>query len=380
MFRNSLVAACIIIPALAFADTNRALPVPPSGFDVMQNSIPHGTVTASLNYPTRNHGNRKFSIYLPPGYSTATKYPVLYLLHGVGGSEVAWIGQGSNEGTAQHVMDYLYSKNLAKPMIIVMPMGNMTNTTGDTWLNFGDVLMNDLAPYIQTTYSAATDALNRAIAGLSQGAGQTLNFGPKNSTFFNWVGAFSPAPIAGQPAPNFPDVATTRTNLKLFWLSCGSNEPAYALTNCTNYHNFVTTNNFTQHMFQSEPGLGHEKTTWNRSLYNYAQRIFTGTTTGISDDAAPASGPARVALRMNQDGGTLRFSIFAPSGTVSLEVLRADGSRAAVLGSRPLASGLAEFSWDGRIAGATAPAGVYYAFIRRDGRKAESHRFVLSAQ
>src|SRR3989338_10186553 len=96
--RISLAIACIF-PSLASSDQNQNFPPPPAGFDVLQNGIPHGAVTASRSYPTRNYGNRLFTIYLPPGYSAATRYPVLYLLHGIGGNEVSWIGQGSNEGT-----------------------------------------------------------------------------------------------------------------------------------------------------------------------------------------------------------------------------------------------------------------------------------------
>ena len=378
---NLLAVGLFLIPMLAFSDQNENFPVPPSGFDVMQNGIPHGTVTASLNYPTRNYGTRQFTIYLPPGYSTSTHYPVLYLLHGVGGNQVSWIGQGSNEGTAQHVLDGLYSRSLARPMIIVMPYGNMTNTTGDTWQNFQDVLIDDLIPYIQANYSTTTNGLNRALAGLSMGGGQTLNFGPRNTSLLNWIGAFSPAPNSADAATNFPNLTDARTNIRLFWISCGGADASYALTNCTNYHNFVMNNNISQHLYQLEPNLGHEKLTWNRSLYNFAQRIFPATTGVFHGTGDGKVNQARVVVRMFRDaGGIMRFSLFAPNGSVSLDILRPDGSRAASMGSRNLVSGSTEFSWNGKVEGRSAPVGIYFGSIRWNGVKANGFRFVIAPE
>ena len=171
-----LAAGLVVLPALAHATDPANLPVPPSGFDARSSSVPHGKVDVSLSYPTRNYGMQKVTVYTPPGYSTSQKYPVVYLHHGIGGNEVSWIGMGSNEGNADNIMDYLYSKQMAKPMIVVMPDGN-TEGASDGWTAHEDVLLHDLIPWIEKTYSAATDADSRAIAGLSMGGGQTFNYG-----------------------------------------------------------------------------------------------------------------------------------------------------------------------------------------------------------
>src|SRR5512136_1756346 len=110
------VLGALALPTIAHATDEAKLPPPPAGFNSKNASIPHGKVEASLKYQTAKYGQQKVTVYTPPGYSTSQKYPVLYLFHGIGGNEVSWIGQGSNEGSADNVMDFLYSKQLAKPM------------------------------------------------------------------------------------------------------------------------------------------------------------------------------------------------------------------------------------------------------------------------
>jgi enterochelin esterase-like enzyme len=248
--------------------------VPPQGFDARNGGIPHGTVAASLSYPTRNHGQRKVTVYTPPGYSSAQKYPVLYLHHGIGGNEVSWIGRGSNEGNADNVMDDLYSRQLATPMIVVMPDGNVQDA-GDAFSAFAaheDVLLNDLIPFIEKNYSARTDADGRAIAGLSMGGGQTFNFGFPHTDVFHYIGPYSAAPNTKQPAETIKDVATVKANVRFVFIACGGADGL--IGNSSMYHDFLN-QNAVPHMYQVEPGEGHNKTVWNRSLYNFAQRIFT---------------------------------------------------------------------------------------------------------
>ena len=176
MFFKTVALGLVLLPGLAYASNPANLPAPPQGFDSKNYSIPHGKVELSLSYPTRNYGMRKVTIYTPPGYSTAQKYPVVYLHHGIGGNEVSWVGMGSNEGDAANVMDFLLSKQMAKPMIVVMPDGNV-KTASDAFGAFDDVLLKDLIPWVESHYSVATDADSRAIAGLSMGGGQTFNIG-----------------------------------------------------------------------------------------------------------------------------------------------------------------------------------------------------------
>lgn len=285
MSNKGLLAGLLLLPAVGYSDPPINPPVPPQGFSSLQNNIPHGTLTRSIQYPTRSRGNRPVSIYTPPGYSATggTKYPVLYLLHGIGGNEVAWTGQGTNEGNAQHVMDYLLSKDLAKPMIIVMPYGNITNAGGDGWSIFEDVLLNDLIPYVEENYAASPDSNMRALAGLSWGGGQALNFGFKNYKTFTYIGGFSPAPFMRDPKTIITNPGDVDRVVNFCFVSSGTAEEGDGYgRRASQHHDFWDENNINPHMYTIEQGLGHERNNWNRNLYNFAQKLFTHVPTGVT--------------------------------------------------------------------------------------------------
>jgi enterochelin esterase-like enzyme len=270
----------VLAPAVVHAADRAGLPVPPQGFDAKNANIPHGKVDASVSYPTRNYGMQKVTVYMPPDYSTNQKYPVVYLHHGIGGNEVSWIGQGSNEGNADNIMDYLYSKQMAKPMLVVMPNGKMSGADDfERFANFEDVLLKDLIPWVEATYSAAADADHRAISGLSMGGGQTFNFGFPHTDVFHYIGPYSAAPNTKQPAQTITDVAAVKQNVKVIFIACGGDDGL--IGNSENYHEFLDQNAITN-IYQIEPNQGHTKTVWNRSFYNFAQRIFV--------DAGPSGG------------------------------------------------------------------------------------------
>lgn len=279
-FATVLVLGLSMVPAQAYASDPAGLPVPPQGFDAKSANIPHGKVDLSVSYATRKYGMRKVSVYTPPGYVASEKYPVLYLHHGIGGNEVAWLGQGSNEGNADNIMDYLYSKSMAKPMIVVMPSGKMDGADDfEKFANFEDVLVGDLIPWVEKTYSAATDADHRAISGLSMGGGQTFNFGFPHTDLFHYIGPYSAAPNTKPPAQTITNVAMLKQNVKVIFIACGDQDGL--IGNSENYHKFLDMNSVS-HVWQIEPGQAHTKTVWNRSLYNFAQRIFV--------DAGPPGG------------------------------------------------------------------------------------------
>ncbi len=280
MFAKILIVGSMLVPALVGASDPANLPVPPSGFDSKVSANPHGKLDVSVTYPTRKYNNQKVTVYTPPGYSTSQKYPVVYLMHGIGGNEVSWIGQGSNEGDAANIIDNLLVANKCKPMIVVLPDGKMG--TGDDFVrfaNFGDVLLNDLIPWVEKTYSAATDADSRAIAGLSMGGGQTFNFGFPNTDKFHYIGPYSAAPNTSAPATTIKDVAKVKQDVKVIYIGRGDANGEIT-AGSDQYHNFLDQNNIT-HIYQIEKGLAHEKRTWDRCFYNFAQRIFTGSATDI---------------------------------------------------------------------------------------------------
>jgi enterochelin esterase-like enzyme len=281
MLLKMIAAGMILMPTLVYslADSTN-LPVPPQGFDVKNNNIPHGTLSAALSYPTTKYNQMKVKIYTPPGYSTSKKYPVLYLHHGIGGNESAWTSSspGQAEGNADYVMDYLYSKNLAVPMIVVMPDGNVRSIS-DAFAAFGafeDVELKDLIPWVEKNYSVDTSADMRAIAGLSMGGGQTFNFGFCHTDVYHYIAPFSAAPDTKAPTETIKDINLVNQRIKLIYISYGSTD---GLMNFgQQYHTFLDQKGVF-HFWQIEQGLGHERIVWNRSLYNTAVRLFRDVTT-----------------------------------------------------------------------------------------------------
>ena len=155
----------------------------PAGFDTKRDSIDHGQLDTLIYSSKTVDTLRRVLIYTPPGYSKKKKYPVFYLLHGIGGDEKEWL----RGGNPQIILDNLYAQSKIEPMIVVMPNGRaMKNDRAEgnimaadkvqAFANFEKDLLNDLIPFVEKKYSVYTDREHRAIAGLSMGGGQSLNF------------------------------------------------------------------------------------------------------------------------------------------------------------------------------------------------------------
>jgi enterochelin esterase-like enzyme len=316
MFPKISALGLALLPMLGFASDPAGLPLPPSGYDTKKSTVTHGKLEVSITYPTRKYGNRKVTVYTPPGYSTSQKYPVVYLHHGIGGNEVSWIGQGSNEGQADAILDNLIAENKAKPMVIVMPDGNV-KTASDAFGDFEDVLLNDLIPWVEKTYSVSTEQPMRAIAGLSMGGGQTFNFGFPHTDKFAYIGPFSAAPNTKVPATTIPDPAVVKKNVKLIFISLAPNDNTVGTKNSSQYHDFLDKNNIT-HMYQLEPGVpdnqSHSKIVWDRSLYNFAQRIFTDAATGIVIRPKLEGNRAKILFGRAAGNGTIQTLVARPNG------------------------------------------------------------------
>ncbi|WP_457289223.1 alpha/beta hydrolase [Pedobacter sp. UYP24] len=203
---STLLLLCYGLACLAQQSAGTA----PSGFDTYIDGIPHGRID-TISYASKTVGaNRKVVVYLPPGYNVKKKYPVLYLLHGIGGDEYEWL----NNGKPQNILDQLYNQKKLKPMIVVLPNGRAMSddrATGnimaadkiEAFSRFEHDLLDDLIPFVEQKYSALTSRENRAIAGLSMGGGQALNFGLGNLDKFAWIGGFSSAPNTHSPDGTF---------------------------------------------------------------------------------------------------------------------------------------------------------------------------------
>jgi enterochelin esterase-like enzyme len=263
-------------------------PLPPTGFDKYNSAIPHGKITTVTYYSITVGINRQTLVYTPPGYSTDKKYNVLYLLHGIGGDEREWL----NNGSPQNILDNLYAEQKLEPMIVVLPNGRaMKNddATGDIYAadkvkafeTFEFDLLNDLIPFIDSSYSVSIDRKHRAIAGLSMGGGQSLNFGLKHINKFAWVGAFSAAPNTKSPSALLPKPKSAADSLLQLWISCGTNDGLLYVSKQT--HDYLTRNNV-PHIYSLVDGAGHDWKVWKHGLYHFSQLAFKGTTTSVKEN------------------------------------------------------------------------------------------------
>jgi len=256
---------------------------PPSGYDRVQNNIPHGQVSYFNYQSSATNSQRRARIYLPPGYSTSKKYSVMYLLHGIGGNEDEWY----NNGAPNVILDNLIAAGQIQPFVLVLPYGNAAAGGVDGWENFTKDLLESLIPHIEKNYSVYTDAKHRAIAGLSQGGAQSMNIGLPNVEKFPYIGGFSSSPITKQNNQLFPDGGTkAKANLKLLFLSCGTADNLIFSNN--RVRDYCKSNNIT-HTEWLLQGYGHDWTVWKPSLWNFAQMACAAGFTDETPAATPTS-------------------------------------------------------------------------------------------
>ena len=150
--------------------------------------------------------DRKYAIYLPPGYETSQRsYPVLYLLHGGGDDQTGWV----QFGEVQHITDKAIAEGMATPMIIVMPDANTgkrgysNNATG-TW-RYEDFFFQEFMPFIEKTYRIKADKHYRAVAGLSMGGDGTFTYALHHPELFS-----SACPLSAGTGPLTLEEAKTR--------------------------------------------------------------------------------------------------------------------------------------------------------------------------
>jgi enterochelin esterase-like enzyme len=247
---------------------------PPKGFDVRRGDIDHGKLE-TIEYDSTTVGvKRKTQVYTPPGYSKDQKYPVLYLLHGIGGDEKEW----TRSGAANVVLDNLYADKKAVPMIVVLPNGRASKdlTPRDpipkqspAFALFEKELLTDLIPSIEKTYSVKADRESRALAGLSMGGGQSLNFGLTHLDTFAWVGGFSSAPNTKKVDDLVKDPAEAAKQLRLLWVSCGDRDNLMRISRT--FHE--ADQRKVPHVWHVNSG-GHDFAVWKTNLYHFVPLLF----------------------------------------------------------------------------------------------------------
>jgi enterochelin esterase-like enzyme len=258
-------------------DDKPAVEAAPRGFDQRREDIERGKIE-TVEYESTTVGTRrKALVYTPPGFSAESDatYPVLYLLHGIGGDENEW----RRGGRAEVVLDNLYADEKAVPMIVVLPNGRAQKNdraegnvfqSAPAFATFEHDLLKDLIPFIESKYPVKSGAEHRAIAGLSMGGGQSLNFGLGHLDTFAWVGAFSAAPNTKAPKELIAEPADAAAKLKLLWVSCGDRDNLIRISQ--GVHRYCKENEV-PHIWHVDSG-GHDFSVWKNDLYHFAQKIF----------------------------------------------------------------------------------------------------------
>lgn len=255
--------------------------------------VPHGTV-AKVWYPCSLGFERRMTVYTPSGYEKGNKrYPVLYLLHGMGGDENEW----QNLGRAAQIMDNLIAAGKCEPMIVVMPNGHagMEAAPSENSFNFdnpkgsrGDInyMTNtheanfmDIVNFIDDSYRTKANRENRAIAGLSMGGGQTAVISVNFPDKFGYIGLFSAA-VSNYSNDNPRNTEMTKdfdaklaklfTYKPFYFMAIGDEDFLYQANK--QYREKFDSNNYPYTYVESD--CGHVWKNWRHYLAEYVQYLF----------------------------------------------------------------------------------------------------------
>ncbi len=256
---------------------------PPDDYKNKQDGVNYGTKTSFTYDSTTTGTTRHANIVLPPDYTESKEYPVVYLLHGIGGDENEWFG-----GRPIEIVGNLIAKGEAKEMIMVFP--NIRCRPDDkasydlsvehfqAFDNFINDLRDNLMPYVESHYSVAKGRENTAVAGLSMGGRESLYIGLSMPETFGYIGGFEPAVgvlpydreggLFTEETMTLPDDYKNNTYIMIV----KGNEDTTVGEWPRIYHETLEKNGV-PHTYYEMPG-GHGFSVWNNGLYNFAKRAF----------------------------------------------------------------------------------------------------------
>ncbi len=254
------------------------------------NQVPHGTVSRRWYSSPVLKMQRRLTIYTPPGYENSSKrYPVFYLLHGMGGDEEAWIALGR---TAQ-ILDNLIAKGKAEPMIVVMTNGNVSQEAapGESSLGFYKPTMQlpktmegsmeqsfpDVVSFVDHDYRTLKSKQGRAIAGLSMGGYHALHISKEYPDVFDYIGLFSAAimPDKGVSSPVYQNMdeklkVQFSKKPKLYWIAIGKTDFLYKANE--DYRKLLDEGRY-PYVYRESEG-GHIWRNWRIYLTEFAPLLF----------------------------------------------------------------------------------------------------------
>ena len=256
------------------------------------NKVNHGTVS-KVWYEDKKAGlTRRMTIYTPAGYETSMeKYPVLYLLHGIGGDEEAWM----DLGRASQILDNLIAQGKAKPMIVVMTNGNISQEAAPGQTSEGfivpalglpktmegsfEVSFPDVVKFVDSRYRTLADRDHRALAGLSMGGFHSLYISINNPNTLGGVGLFSAAigkqQAGGENEYIYNDLDKKLANLfaskpHLFWIGIGNTDFLYK--DNVDFRKKLTEKNYPFTYYENDGG--HIWRNWRIYLTEYLPLLF----------------------------------------------------------------------------------------------------------
>lgn len=254
------------------------------------NDVPHGTVARSWYNSPALDMTRRMTVYTPPGYETGKEsYPVLYLLHGAGGDEEAWIALGR----ASQILDNLIAQGKTQPMIVVMTNGNAGQQAapgeapkgmykpsfmGETRMDgaFEESFPN-IVSYIESTYRVKNDKANRAICGLSMGGFHSLHISKEYPDMFDYVGLFSAAIMPREEAQSkIYDNLDEKLKIqfskapKLYWIAIGKTDFLYGAN--TDFRKNLDERKYPYQYYETDEG--HIWKNWRIYLSEFVPKLF----------------------------------------------------------------------------------------------------------
>ena len=255
------------------------------------NQVPHGTVS-KIWYDSPSLGiNRRLTVYTPAGYETSGKrYPVFYLLHGMGGDENAW----SELGRASQILDNLIAQGKAEPMIVVMTNGNavLEAAPGESSLGWNvqptfqlpktmegsfETHFPEVVKFIEKHYRTKANKKNRAIAGLSMGGFHSMHISKHYPDMFDYVGLFSAAILPGQNVTS-PVYENLEGKLAvqfgkrpaLYWIGIGKTDFLYKSNE--EYRKLLDSKGYPYEYYENEDG--HIWRNWRIYLSEFVPKLF----------------------------------------------------------------------------------------------------------
>ncbi len=254
------------------------------------NDVPHGTVS-KVWYESPTLGmKRRLTVYTPAGYEQGSgRYPVFYLLHGMGGDENAW----ADLGRATQILDNLIAQGKAKPMIVVMPNGNaaMEAAPGETSQGYVQPTTRlpktmdgsfeesfpEIVDFIDSTYRTIPDKAHRAIAGLSMGGFHSMHISKQYPDAFDYVGLFSAAivPLQGVDSPIYQNTEEKLAKQfehapKLYWIAIGDKDFLYQVN--VDYRKLLDEKGY-KYVYRESPD-GHIWKNWRIYLSEFTPMLF----------------------------------------------------------------------------------------------------------